>query len=554
MSESFEHNENKNVLDAFSAENQDYGYTTVNNEFELGKDDINVHHTEVPESWGYLRSENETGEIDYSKNENDQTNNYKNSENPKGSSTQSVPQKYIGKLFVGGLSWETTEESLKEYFSAYGEVVDTSIMRDQTTGRPRGFGFVTFSEHSTIEKVLQEPSHIVDNKKIDPKPAVPRDQQGYQPSGSGNDGNFSRVGEKPHMSGGVYANQSVGTGEQKPDTLFAGGLPPGTSDDDLRRAFEKFGNIIEVKMMIDRETGRPRGFAFVQFESEAAASRAISECESGGGMFIKDKRVDVKHAVHRKKGMQGNYSSGMGSINAGGYPNQYISTGNMMGMGYGMDAAGMMGYASGMGMNPSNMVGGYGYGMMNPNMMSAYGYMMNPAMMGSVDYQSVQNGYAIPGQSNVNIPNPMNMQMYGYGNYDGSVGNQNEQYADGSNNMNGPDINGGNSINGGPRDQEYSSGNQNTGDSWGNSMNNSNTTGGKSRGVNSGYEGSNQNYKGRGTNNDAGDDKQKDRRDRRDRSRDNTKRDRSGDRDRTGRSYSRQQPGSRSYGYAHYSK
>ncbi|CAA2995785.1 heterogeneous nuclear ribonucleo 1-like [Olea europaea subsp. europaea] len=45
-----------------------------------------------------------------------------------------------GKLFIGGISLETDEQKLKEYFQGYGEVLQTVVMRDKLTGKPRGFG------------------------------------------------------------------------------------------------------------------------------------------------------------------------------------------------------------------------------------------------------------------------------------------------------------------------------------------------------------------------------------------------------------------------------
>ena len=51
-----------------------------------------------------------------------------------------------GKLFVGGISWETEEDRLREYFSRFGEVTEAVIMRDRNTGRARGFGFVVFTD------------------------------------------------------------------------------------------------------------------------------------------------------------------------------------------------------------------------------------------------------------------------------------------------------------------------------------------------------------------------------------------------------------------------
>ena len=70
-----------------------------------------------------------------------------------------------GKLFIGGISWETTEEKLKEYFENYGDVVQTVVMRDKTTGRPRGFGFVVFANPSIFDRVLQD-KHTIDARTV----------------------------------------------------------------------------------------------------------------------------------------------------------------------------------------------------------------------------------------------------------------------------------------------------------------------------------------------------------------------------------------------------
>jgi cold-inducible RNA-binding protein len=50
------------------------------------------------------------------------------------------------KLFVGGLSWNTTDDGLKEAFSRFGAVTEAKVVTDRETGRSRGFGFVTYQE------------------------------------------------------------------------------------------------------------------------------------------------------------------------------------------------------------------------------------------------------------------------------------------------------------------------------------------------------------------------------------------------------------------------
>lgn len=53
-----------------------------------------------------------------------------------------------GKLFIGGVSWETTEDGLRTYFGAFGTITDVIIMKDKFTGQPRGFGFLTFADEN----------------------------------------------------------------------------------------------------------------------------------------------------------------------------------------------------------------------------------------------------------------------------------------------------------------------------------------------------------------------------------------------------------------------
>jgi RNA recognition motif-containing protein len=58
------------------------------------------------------------------------------------------------KLFVGNLSYNTTENDLQDAFAAHGTVVEANLMMDRATGRPRGFAFITMSTDEEAEKAL----------------------------------------------------------------------------------------------------------------------------------------------------------------------------------------------------------------------------------------------------------------------------------------------------------------------------------------------------------------------------------------------------------------
>ncbi|KAF9127492.1 hypothetical protein BGW39_005826 [Mortierella sp. 14UC] len=60
------------------------------------------------------------------------------------------------KLFIGGLSWGTTDDSLRAGFGQVGEVIDAIVVRDRETGRSRGFGFVTFADNAGADAAIQQ--------------------------------------------------------------------------------------------------------------------------------------------------------------------------------------------------------------------------------------------------------------------------------------------------------------------------------------------------------------------------------------------------------------
>lgn len=67
--------------------------------------------------------------------------------------------------------------------------------------------------------------------------------------------------------------------------LFVGGLPYSTSEDELKDAFSQHGTVASVKIITDRDTGRSKGFGFVEFENEdegKAAEKAMNGADFGG--------------------------------------------------------------------------------------------------------------------------------------------------------------------------------------------------------------------------------------------------------------------------------
>lgn len=279
-------------------------------------------------------------------------------ENGAGSGSGSVPSKKLGsdpkdsnndiagkasgaKIFIGGLSWETTTEKLVEHFEKYGEITDSVIMKDRGTGHPRGFGFVTYSDPSVVDAVIKD-THTLDGRTVEIKRSIPRESMDL-------------------IKG------------PKTKKLFVGGLPPSVADEELKNYFKKYGNVVESQIMQDHNTGRSRGFGFVTFDSEQTVEDILTlgKTHEFDGKEVEIKKAEPKNSMqdsrsgrHGSSGRAGygdgsgnyGYADGYGGYPGGGYGGGSYRSGGGYGGGYGAGGYGGAGSYDGDG------YGGIGYG------------------------------------------------------------------------------------------------------------------------------------------------------------------------------------------------
>jgi len=110
------------------------------------------------------------------------------------------------KLFVGNLSFNTTENDLNDAFAAFGTVTETNLMMDRATGRPRGFGFITMSSAEEAQKAIDGMNgKSIDGRALTVNVAKPREERA--PGGGGGGGRREYGG-----SGGGYGGGGGGGG------------------------------------------------------------------------------------------------------------------------------------------------------------------------------------------------------------------------------------------------------------------------------------------------------------------------------------------------------
>ncbi|KAE9598280.1 hypothetical protein Lal_00004123 [Lupinus albus] len=170
------------------------------------------------------------------------------------------------KLFVRGLAWNTTSETLRAAFQEHGEIEEGAVIYDKTTSKSRGYGFITYRNMESTQLALRAP-----NKLIDGRLAVC---------------NLACEGLNGASSASDLALRK----------LYIGSLSPEVTSEMLLSYFARHGEIEEGSVAYDKDTNESRGFGFVTYKTPESAKKAIDDPEKTLG----GRNIIVKYADSNK--------------------------------------------------------------------------------------------------------------------------------------------------------------------------------------------------------------------------------------------------------------
>uniref|UniRef100_A0A8C5UVP1 RRM domain-containing protein n=1 Tax=Microcebus murinus TaxID=30608 RepID=A0A8C5UVP1_MICMU len=213
----------------------------------------------------------------------------------------------LRKLFIRGLSFETTDESLRSHFEQWGT----------------GFEFVTSTTVEEVDAAMNARPHKVDGRVVEPKRAVSREDS-----------------QRPG------AHLSV-------KNIFVGGIKEDTEEHHLRDYFEQYMKIEMIEIMTDRGSGKKRGFAFVTFDDHDSVDKTvIQKYHTVNGHNCQVRKALSKQEMasasssQRGRSGSGNFGGGCGG-GFGGNDNFGGFGGSRGGGGYGGSGDGYNGFGGG---------------------------------------------------------------------------------------------------------------------------------------------------------------------------------------------------------------
>ncbi|KAK6128971.1 hypothetical protein DH2020_037278 [Rehmannia glutinosa] len=187
------------------------------------------------------------------------------------------------KLVVLGIPWDVDTEGLREYMSKFGELEDCIVMKERSTGRSRGFGYVTFATGEDAKAALAS-EHFLGNRMLEVKIATPKEE--------------------------------MRTPSKKVTRIFVARIPPSVTEAAFRSHFEKYGDITDLYMPKDPSTKGHRGIGFITFANAEAVDDLMVETHELGGSTVVVDRATPKEEDFRPVSRAPPGGGGYGAYNA----------------------------------------------------------------------------------------------------------------------------------------------------------------------------------------------------------------------------------------------
>lgn len=157
-------------------------------------------------------------------------------------------------VFAANIHIRATEEDVKKFFEEAGPVNMITFIKDRRSRKHKGIAYVEMAEKRSIPLALQLSGQPLMNQAV----LVTETQA-----------------EKNRAAG----TMTIDTGPSGPTRLYVGSLHYNTTEQELERIFSRYGSLDFVNMHTDNDTGRSKGYAFVQFKRADDAKRALSKAK-----------------------------------------------------------------------------------------------------------------------------------------------------------------------------------------------------------------------------------------------------------------------------------
>ncbi|EXC19708.1 Heterogeneous nuclear ribonucleoprotein [Morus notabilis] len=159
----------------------------------------------------------------------------------------------LRKIFIRGLEWATTSETLRSVFEEYGEIEDCTVICDMVSGKSKGYGFILFKTRSGARKALKEPE-----KKI------------------GNRTTFSQL-SMGVVPAAASAQPQGPSSEETQRKIYVSNVGAELDPEKLTVFFSKYGEIERGPLGLDRVTRKPKGFCLFAYKTVDGARKALVE-------------------------------------------------------------------------------------------------------------------------------------------------------------------------------------------------------------------------------------------------------------------------------------